>query len=273
MKTEALTVITLLASFTATPAHSADYPSLVARYTYSKDDCHKRIKNMQSMIKHWSPGTINYFSSDAFSPPNYYMYKHSVMPYWEFIGDMYYNGCPKAGLVADKTTAALWYQNAAKEFVPNAQFKLGRMLFWGDGVPSDVAAGRAWIDSAALEGSPDALDFLKRANFPVPKPISPNSYTLAALRARDEQSAKNAANRAAVVGDLSRLVVNIAAIYVTANAASRLTPAPQPRSAQPVPTISTAPIMRRPAYCNAYGTITNNDITGSVWVNVSTFCR
>src|SRR5690606_7231166 len=121
------------------------------------------------------PGTLN--------PPNYYMYRQMVMPFWEFTGDMYYNGCPKGGLAIDKATAAQWYQSAAMEFVPTAQYKLGRMMLEGDGIPVNTEGGRAWMTSAALEGSAEAARYLENAGLPVPQPINPTSYTIAARQA------------------------------------------------------------------------------------------
>ena len=246
--------------------HAADEPTPVARFTYDQATCHKRIKNMNSMIKYWSPGTLN--------PPNYYMYKQMVMPFWEFTGDMYYNGCPKGELTIDKVTAAQWYQSAAMEFVPTAQYKLGRMMLEGDGVPVNVEGGRAWMTSAALEGSPEAALYLANAGLPVPQPINPTSYTIAARQAKAELEAGQARDRAAIVRDLSHLVVNVASAYIAANASSPVAPvvkrAPPPATATPA---YNAPTMRRPSFCNSYATVTSSSVSNTAWVNVSTFCN
>ncbi|WP_448245071.1 tetratricopeptide repeat protein [Pseudoxanthomonas mexicana] len=259
----------LFATFAvATPISqaNADEPAPVARFSYDHATCHKRVKNMHSMIKHWSPGAV--------SPPNYYMYKQMVMPFWEFTGDMYYNGCPKGGLAADKIVAAQWYQSAAMEFVPTAQYKLGRMMLEGDGIPANLEGGRAWMTSAALEGSSEAARYLANAGLPIPQPINPASYTIAARQAKAELEAGQARDRAAIVGDLSRLVVNVASAYVAASVASPVAPvvkrAPTPIAAAPVYSV---PAMRRPVFCNTYGTVTPSAVTDTAWVNVSTFCN
>lgn len=213
-------VATLVLVATLTPfvqVRAAEDATPVARFNYEAATCHKRVKNMHSMIKHWSPGTLN--------PPNYYMYKQMVMPFWEFTGDMYYNGCPRSGLAIDKTTAAQWYQSAAIEFVPTAQYKLGRMMLEGDGIPVNIEGGRAWVTSAALEGSAEAARYLAEAGLPVPQPINPTSYTIAASQAKAELEAGQARDRAAIVSDLSHLVVNVASAYVAASAASPVAPA------------------------------------------------
>lgn len=244
---------------------AADAPTPVARFSYDPADCHKRVRNMHAMIKHWSPGAVN--------PPNYYMYKQMVMPFWEFTGDMYYNGCQRGGIAIDKEAAALWYQNAAMEFVPTAQFKLGRMMLEGDGIPVNEDGGRAWITSAAMEGSTEAAQYLANAGLPVPQPISPSSYTVAALKAKAELEAGQARDRAAIVRDLSNLVVNVASAYAAASIASPVAPAvrraPTPTAA-PVPAV---PTMRRPVFCSSYATVTPSAVTDSAWVNVSTFCN
>ena len=252
----------------AAPFHQANAgdPLPVSRFTYDSATCHKRVKNMHNMIKHWSPGTLN--------PPNYYMYKQMVMPFWEFTGDMYYNGCGEAGLAVDKPTAAQWYQSAALEFVPSAQYKLGRMMLEGDGIPLNVAAGRAWLTSAAIEGSSEAARYLASAGLPIPPAITPNSYTVAARQAKAELEAGQARDRAAIVSDLSNLVVNLASAYVSASIASQAAPsvkrAPAPVVNAP---IFNAPVMRRPVYCNVYATVTPSAINDTAWVNVTSFCN
>lgn len=184
MKTIVASLVALIVVISIRPVHAADEPTPVARFTYDAATCHKRVKNMHSMIKYWPPGTVN--------PPNYYMYKQMVIPFWEFIGDMYYNGCPKGELILDKATAAQWYQNAAMEFVPTAQYKLGRMMLEGDGIPVNAEGGRAWITSAALEGSSEAARYLANTGLPVPQPINPTSYTIAARQAKAELEAGQA---------------------------------------------------------------------------------
>lgn len=266
MKYIVASLVALSAMISVTAVHAADEPTPVARFTYDSATCHKRVKNMRDMIKYWSPGAVN--------PPNYYMYKQMAIPFWEFTGDMYYNGCPKGDLPIDKVTAAQWYQSAAIEFVPTAQYKLGRMMLEGDGVAVNIEGGRAWMTSAALEGSSEAARYLANAGLPVPQPINPTSYTIAARQAKAELEAGQARDRAAIVSDLSHLVVNVASAYLAASAVSPVAPAVR---RAPAPTTTTpafpAPTMRRPVFCRSYGAITPSAATDSAWINVSTFCN
>lgn len=264
MKAIVVFLAPLILVFATGATYAADEPTPVARFTFDEATCHKRIKNMSSMIKYWSPGGVH----------NYYLYDARIIPYWEFIGDMYYNGCPKGGLDVDRYAAAQWYQSAAIEFVPSAQYKLGRMMIEGDGTPVNLEGGRAWITSAALEGSREAAQYLAHAGLPVPQPINPTSYTIALREAKAELEAGQARDRAAIVSDLSNLVVNIAAAYVAVNAAAATAPVARRVTAQPPATPPNfKPIMRRPQFCNTYGTATPSAATSTVWVNVSTFCN
>ena len=264
MKTKVVSLVALIALIG--PAHAEDEPTPVARFTYDTATCHKRVKNMHNMIKHWPPGTVN--------PPNYYMYKQMVIPFWEFTGDMYYNGCPRGDLASDKVTAAQWYQSAAMEFVPTAQYKLGRMMLEGDGIPVNVEGGRAWMTSAALEGSSEAARYLANASLPVPEPINPTSYTIAVRQAKAELEAGQARDRAAIVSDLSNLVVNVASAYLAASVASPVAPVvnrpPAPATTTPA---YTTPTMRRPVFCRSYSTVTSSAVSDTAWINVSTFCN
>jgi TPR repeat protein len=103
-----------------------------------------------------------------------------------------------------------WYQAAAVAHVREAQWKLGKMLFEGDGVPKNTDAGLAWLTSAAIEGSTEAASYLHARGEPVPPRIYPNSYTIAAERAHQELEAAQTAQRQQAVRDLASLLVTVA---------------------------------------------------------------
>ena len=45
-----------------------------------------------------------------------------------------------------------WYQKAADQDQPEAQFKLGMMYYKGNGVPQDLSKAAHWFEKAAVQG-------------------------------------------------------------------------------------------------------------------------
>lgn len=61
-----------------------------------------------------------------------------------------------------KTTASLkQIQQAAKNGNPDAEYALGYMYYYGQKVPQNNEAARAWIQKAAAQGQPQAMTALK----------------------------------------------------------------------------------------------------------------
>lgn len=56
------------------------------------------------------------------------------------------------GVDKDAKTAIYWYTQAAEQNIAPAQLNLGIMYLRGEGVPVDVATGRAWLEKAANLG-------------------------------------------------------------------------------------------------------------------------
>jgi TPR repeat protein len=54
--------------------------------------------------------------------------------------------------------AAHWYARSAEQGQPQAQFFLGTMYFYGDGVGRDLVQAFAWCELAQANGAPDALE-------------------------------------------------------------------------------------------------------------------
>lgn len=78
------------------------------------------------------------------------------------LGTMYSDG---HGVPRDTKEAAAWWQKAAAQGQPDAQFSLGFLLLYGggegpDAVNSDPAAGLPWLEKAAAQGHASAEYFL-----------------------------------------------------------------------------------------------------------------
>ena len=244
-----------LASTTSDPSKREDQ--------LSEKKCASTHKRMLNFVKYWPPG----------SNADYIMYNPDKVGFrgYDLLGDVYYRGCREANLAPDKVAAASWYQSAAVVHLPEAQWKLGKMFFEGDGIPQDKSIGLSWITSAAAEGSLQAADYLRSLGEPVPAPVAPNSYTVASLEAQSRLKAARAAERRQIVGDLSRFLVQVGTTYLTAQASLPSTPAPR----RPVqsPNITSAPLltMTRPVYCNSYATASS--VGDTVYVHLSQFCH
>lgn len=73
------------------------------------------------------------------------------------LGEMYEQG---VGVAKHLPTAYKWYKKAADEGgLAKAQFKVGRMLYFGDGVKQDIAQGINYIKLAFNNGYPTAMEF------------------------------------------------------------------------------------------------------------------
>lgn len=62
------------------------------------------------------------------------------------------------GVPQDRLVAAQWYERAAQQGVPIAQFFLGSLLFRGEGVERDLVGAHMWCDLALSAGFEPALD-------------------------------------------------------------------------------------------------------------------
>lgn len=234
----------------------------------SEKKCATTYKRALNFVKYWPPE----------SQGGYMMYNPKLMGFrgYDLLGDIYYRGCAKANLSPDKVAAAVWYQNAAVVHLPESQWKLGRMLVEGDGIPSNKEAGLAWLTSAAIEGSSEAASYLLTLGEPVPAPVSPNSYTLAAAHEKQKLETAQAAERAQIVRDLSGLLVTLGSAYVIAKTnAMQVAAPPVSRTAQPVPSspnIAAMPklTMTRPVYCNTYGDAST--VGNTLYLRVNQFC-
>jgi TPR repeat protein len=67
------------------------------------------------------------------------------------------------GVPLDYVQAATWYRKAADQGVSDAQLNLGVMYYNGKGVPFDKSQARYWLRRAAKGGDQKAADILYRA--------------------------------------------------------------------------------------------------------------
>ncbi len=79
-----------------------------------------------------------------------------------YLGTMYSDG---HGVPHSSREAAAWYEKAARQGQPDAQFNLGFLLINGagegtDAVAADPAAGASWLEKAGAQGNASAASYL-----------------------------------------------------------------------------------------------------------------
>lgn len=263
MRTRILITIVFIASLAGCASLASTSTNPAERQSQlSAGRCAGTYKHMQNFVKYFPPRR-NY---------GWVMYNPKKVGFrgYDLLGDVYYHGCASADLASDKVAAAYWYQAAAVAHVPEAQWKLGRMLFEGDGVPKNTDAGLAWLTSAAIEGSTEAASYLRAHDEPVPPRIYPNSYTIAAERAHQELKAAQTAQRQQAVRDLASLLVTVGAAYAGAYVGATAAAQSQPAFS---PNVSRMPDLRmtKPVFCTTYATA--NQVMNNLYVSVQRFCH
>lgn len=265
----------LMCAIGRSEAQEADYmrPHPTARWTVDQSKCAKQYKNMGTVLEFYA-GKPRQFDSIAQDRHDYFAFKTQYFAMRESFGDLFYFGCKKAEKASDKATAFQMYEHAAANHVPSAQFKLGRMLIDGDGIPQNREAGMAWISAAAIEGSAEASAYLSKIGINPPDPIWPNSYAQASVEAKEIYDGFWRVERAKIVSDLTRLAIGAATSYAIANASvstpQNIKQQRVPQNAWQIPQVTS---MRRPTYCTIGGNITSNSITGNAYYYASMFCR
>lgn len=77
-----------------------------------------------------------------------------------YLGAMYQHG---HGVPRDPSTAASWYEKAARQGHTDALFTLGFLLYYGAaGLEANPAAAAPWLDQAAQQGNPVAQHLVAR---------------------------------------------------------------------------------------------------------------
>jgi len=73
------------------------------------------------------------------------------------LGQMYFFG---EGVPEDLEEGFRWVRKAAEQGHAEAQFQLGQMYYFGEGVPEDLQEGLAWVRKAAKQGHAGAREFV-----------------------------------------------------------------------------------------------------------------
>lgn len=237
-------------SYTAQP--KAQLPSY-----HQSSDCSKKWDRVKGVAKYWHP------SSGATGA--YIMYKNHLFHAWEVIGDIHYSGCPAAGVTQNKNMAMGWYQSAAGIHLASSQFKLGRMIYEGDGVVKNPDLAMKWLFSAAIEGSHEARSYLAALGVAAPPAIAPTSYEVYQEAARQNLINANAEERARIMQDLGRIAAASAQALVGLAAATAAA-----YSIQPQQTYIYLD-RRQPVYCSAF--ISETGAGNTTFASVQAFCR
>jgi hypothetical protein len=153
--------------------------------------------------------------------------------------------------------------------VPEAQFKLGKMMVDGDGIPKDEAAGIEWIVSAALEQDSNARAYLLEQRGIEASIVSgPNTYE----RLTDYYQGIEKQKRAEFLSDLGGFALEVVTLAAVTYAVVETNQTPSySHQTQPSATNSPTIYRYRPVYCssNIMATGGSNVVTGTV----TTFCH
>ena len=161
-----------------------------------------------------------------------------------------------------------YYEAAAIRHYAPAQWKFGRMLFEGDGIPQDTERGASWLSLAALEGSDEASMYLASKGMPVPQPLPKTTFQAMHEHAERAWDDRNRRYWSGILQDSTDLLISAAAIYVhtqsqaSANSANRstrttptkpITPSVQPTyKKQNTSAYTQVRMLTKPTYCYAY---------------------
>jgi uncharacterized protein len=78
------------------------------------------------------------------------------------VGEMYYFG---QGVKEDNKEAAMWHMKAAKNGLSQAQHRIGMMYYAGEGFLQDYRKAAEWLTKAAEQNNGDAQAYLGRLYF------------------------------------------------------------------------------------------------------------
>lgn len=236
----------------------------------SSSRCSVNYNRLRRFVEYYPPGSESLKNI-------YAMYRQGYLGVrgYDTLGDVYYHGCPSANLNPSRSMAAMWYEYAALGHVAEAQYKFGRMLFQGDGIPENKELGIQWLTSAAIEGNRDARQFLQGLGQEAPPEIGPNTYeTLEAEHARARRHERADWFKSAA-GDI--LGLGIVAVTTVAYSAAYVAAAQAGHTAAPATQFAPEPIVIEryaPRFCS---TTANIIVTGgpySAFANgtSATFC-
>lgn len=254
-----LCLLVLCLPFISSTAHSRNWQTdseFRERLLSDPKRCQRAVRNKANYLKYWP--------SNYSVEPIAYAPKAHVFHTYEAFGDLSYSGCPAAAMLPNKMDAAIWYERAAVGHLAVAQFKLGRMLYEGDGIQEDRELGLQWLTSAALEKSESARQYLVHLGVDIQPSAGPTTYQ------QMEQEYRNmaAAQRQAAFSDAVNFVAAVATVYLEAQVAQN--PAPSVQRQAPVQYVRP-----RPTYCttSSFATVTSTDSLAIINATRQTFCN
>ena len=238
-----------------------------------------------ALFRRWHEFGYNgiYWSFDQSFP----YYPHILN--YDLMGDIHYYGCDYSGqslagrlwsgrreaIEPNPEKAAKYYEFAAIGHVPRSQYRLGRMLFEGDGISQDEETGIQWITSAALEGHKEARDYLESIGLTVSEAEGPSTYSKLAEAEREEYTALQQAIQARqqqIRQNWATVAIVAVGAYYAADTVGAGTTTPQGHGTGQSQRVT---IQRStPVFCTS---TSNISITGDSWVTfangtISTFC-
>ena len=196
---------------------------------------------------------------------------------YDFLGDVHYYGCRRAGVQPDPILAAKFYEFAAIGHVARSQYRLGRMMVEGNGIQRNEEMGVMWLTSAALEGDRDARDYLTALGVEVPPAILPNTFARLAQHERAlEQNyelvmQQRAQQRRQNIGEFFTVAIAALGAFYIADAALASVPTQAPAGAT-----RTSQVRRsQPVFCqsNINMLATSNQFSTYATGTVNTFCH
>lgn len=212
---------------------------------------------------------------------------------YDLLGDIYYYGCDgesqsaagrfwygdRGPVEQNKSRAALHYEFAALGHVSRSQYRLGRMLVEGDGIPQDTEMGLKWLVAASIEGNDDARAYLQKKGIEnIPDPIFPNTFQVLAanerrMRAQHQRLAEERrAERAEDWANVILIGLVLLGAYYSADTAASTQSVAQPSPAAKSRSVSVQrPV---PVFCNSQINMTGITSGSLTLVNgtISTFC-
>ena len=231
----------------------------------AEDRCAGIYKRLTGFVQNFPP-TSTTFTTDH----RMYMEGYIGVRGYDIFGDIYYNGCKKANVSAQKKLAAQWYRYGAIGHVKESQYKLGKMLYEGDGIEKDKDSALEWLASAAAEGSVHARQYLNSLGVEAPNAIHPNTFYTIQKRQKQFRKAANAQWFRESFQNLLGIATMAAVGYYAIDAGYR-----EPQRTVHSTTSSLDLQRFRPVFCSTTGnlTLTGSGSTAFVQGYSTTFCN
>ena len=231
----------------------------------AENRCAGIYKRLTGFVQNFPP-TTKTFTTDH----RMYMEGYIGVRGYDIFGDIYYNGCKGANVSKQKKRAAQWYRYGAIGHVKESQYKLGKMLYEGNGIEKDKNSGLEWLASAAAEGSVPARQYLTSLGVEAPNAFHPNTFYTIQKRQKQFRKASNAQWFRESFQNLLGIATMAAVGYYAIDAGYR-----EPQRTVHSTTSSLDLQRFRPVFCSTTGnlTLTGNGSTAFVHGFSTTFCN